>query len=352
MIFVDKNTVQEDDFLSLLSHTKTNCLIELKTMGEGTIKLNGDKFETLVFNNTLKAAINTEFEGHVLPTGPLEFPDIIANGYFGIEVKVTKDNKWSSTGNSIREITRVDGVERIYMFFGKLGGGTDIKYRPYQDCLSGIDVTHSPRYKIDMDLLEGESIFDKMGVAYDELRKEKNPATNFKDYYRKQLKDGQELWWIDAQVEEKSVSPIIRPFRMLHRSEQERFKTESMILFPEIFGGTQLKYERPAAYLITEYNTVSASLRDKFTAGGKVIIDVNGVDVLVPKIFFHLKKKAKDIEILIDKLSDEKLKFYWRTEDIKTPRIEHWKRMVDKHASTQLDKVSASDIYEWGLRSA
>ena len=351
MIFVDKNTVREGGFLSLLSHTKTNCLAELREMGAEAITLNGDNFETLVYNNSVKAAIHTEFEGHVLQTGPHDFPDIIANGYFGVEVKVTKDNKWLSTGNSILETTRVDGVERIYMFFGKLGGGADIKYRPYQECLSDIGVTHSPRYKIDMNLPDGKSIFDKMGVHYDEFRNELNPISKIKDYYRKQLKDGQELWWIDSQVEERAVSPVIKPFRMLNRNEQERFKTESMILFPEIFGRSQMKYERPAAYLITEYNTISASMRDNFTSGGQVTIIVNGVDVLVPKIFFHLMEKAKDIETLLEKMSEEKLKYYWRTEHIKTPRVELWKRMVDYHTGTQLDKVSASDIYEWGLRN-
>jgi hypothetical protein len=351
MIFVDKNTVQEDHFLSLLSNTKTNCLTELQTMRTEAIQLNGDKFETLVYNNSVKASMHTEFEGHVIQTGPHAFPDIIANGYFGMEVKVTKDNKWSSTGNSILETTRIDGVERIYMFFGKLGGGTDIKYRPYQDCLSEIGVTHSPRYKIDMDLLEGESIFDKMGIAYDELRKEKNPISKIKDYYRKQLRDGQELWWIDAQVEERAVSPIIRPFRMLPENEQHRFITESMILFPEIFGGTRQKYERPAAYLITEYNTVSASLRDEFTAGGQATIPVKGIEVLVPKIFFHLLENAKDIDSLLKDLSEEKLKYFWRTEHIETPRVEQWKRMIDDHAYIQLEGVSASNIFEWGLRN-
>jgi hypothetical protein len=139
---------------------------------------------------------------------------------------------------------------------------------------------------------------------------------------------------------------------MLPGNEQERFKTEAMILFPEIFGRTQMKYERPAAYLITEYNTVSANMRDNFTSGGQVTISVNGGAVLIPKIFFHLMEKAKEIESVLEKLSEEKLKYSWRTEHIKTPRVEQWKQMVDYHTGTQLDKVSASDIYEWGLRNA
>ena len=162
MIFVDKNNTSEDNFLSLLAKTKSYCMDELELLGESVVNLKGDTFESLVFSNILKASSATEFEGHVIQTGPHAFPDIIAKRYFGLEVKVTKDNKWLSTGNSILETTRIDGVEHIYMFFGKLAGGADIKYRPYQECLYEIGVTHSPRYKINMDLSDGHSIFDKI----------------------------------------------------------------------------------------------------------------------------------------------------------------------------------------------
>jgi len=350
MIFVDKNNIQEDNFLSLLTHTKSNCINQLRTLGDQVVKVNGDEFETLVYNNSLKAAVSTEFEGHVIQTGSHAFPDIVAKKYFGLEVKVTKDNKWVSTGNSILETTRVEGVERIYMFFGKLAGGVDIKYRPYQDCLYDIGVTHSPRYKIDMDLAEGHSIFDKMGLPYDVLRKEKNPIGKIKDYYRAQLQDGEELWWIDTQVEEKAVSPIIKPFRMLDKEEKEKFRAEAMIFFPEIFGKSQTKYERPAAYLITNYNSVSSNIRDIFTAGGQMTIFINGVEVLIPQIFYNLMEKAKEIQDMIENIPDEKLKNYWRTEQIKAPRIEQWKQILDYQTGTLLGSMPASSIYEWGLK--
>src|SRR6185312_16423102 len=99
MIFVDKNNVREDSFISLLADTKTHCLTGLQSLGAQAAKVNGDEFETLVYNNSVKASNNTEFEGHVDQTGPHAFPDIIAKQFFGLEVKVTKDNKWSSTGN-------------------------------------------------------------------------------------------------------------------------------------------------------------------------------------------------------------------------------------------------------------
>ena len=59
------------------------------------------------------------------------FPDIIAEKYYGVEVKSTKENHWTSTGSSIVESTRDKNVENIYMLFGKLGGKTaEFKCRP------------------------------------------------------------------------------------------------------------------------------------------------------------------------------------------------------------------------------
>ena len=42
------------------------------------------------------------------------FPDIIAEKYYGVEVKSTKENHWTSTGSSIVESTRDKNVENIY----------------------------------------------------------------------------------------------------------------------------------------------------------------------------------------------------------------------------------------------
>lgn len=92
------------------------------------------------------------------------FPDIIAEKYYGVEVKSTKENHWTSTGSSIVESTRDKNVENIYMLFGKLGGKTaEFKCRPYEDCLSDIAVTHSPRYLINMELTKEQTIFSNSG---------------------------------------------------------------------------------------------------------------------------------------------------------------------------------------------
>lgn len=350
MIYVQKENVSEKSFLDLLAKTRNNSLMELQKQGQKAKQIGPVPFENFVFDRMVFSSKGTDFDGHVIQTGPHAFPDIIARKFFGVEVKMTTGDKWISTGNSVLETTRVDDVRRIYLFFGKFGGKIDIKYRPYQDCLYDIGVTHSPRYKIDMDLEDGKSIFHKMGVEYDVLRQEQNPIRKIKDYYRTQLSEGEELWWIDAQVEDVSVSPVIKSFRKLSEDERRRFTTESMILFPELFGSSTLKFERVAAYLITAYNAVSSNLRDNFTAGGQVKMEIKGKNVVVPKIFYHLSLAAEEIARTIEEIDEERLKYYWRVQKIEKARIAQWKEMLDRNSEWKDSGLKASDIFEAGLK--
>ena len=52
----------------------------------------------------------------------MRFPDILVGRNFGVEVKSTNKDHWTSTGSSIVESTRDKDVECIYLLFGKLGG--------------------------------------------------------------------------------------------------------------------------------------------------------------------------------------------------------------------------------------
>jgi len=318
MIYIKKYGVEEKNFVSLLEATKQSLLDSLRKNKES---ISFSSFEKLVFDHMKKKAIGTGFEGTVEQTSTYAFPDIVANKFFGVEVKHTIKDHWSSTGNSVLESNRIEEVERIYMLFGKFGGTVDIRYRLYQDCLVEVSVTHSPRYRIDMDLANGKSIFDKIGVDYDTLRRQKNSINTIKDYYRKQLKDGEELWWIDQDSDDRSVSPIIKPFRNLSREEKDNFIAECFILFPEMFGKSTAKFERAAAYLIAEYNAVSANLRDTFTAGGQIEIRVKGKKVLLPQIYSNLMTNAKNIGKRIEQFDNKTLKYYWRVKKVETNKL-------------------------------
>lgn len=344
MIYAEKKNANEDNFVALLEATKLSLVKKLQIDNN----VSPLSFEELVCEKMCDGSAGTEFEGTIKQTSVHAFPDIVANGYFGVEVKVTVKDHWTSTGNSVMESSRIEDVERIYIMFGKLGGKADVRYRLYQECLPEISVTHSPRYKINMDLQTGKSIFDKMGVDYDTLRKSDDTIQQIKNYYRKQLKAGEELWWIDGEKEDGASSPVIRPLRSFEPKEKERFVVEAMILFPEMFGSSMTKFERAAAYLITEYNAVSANLRDTFTAGGQMKIKIKDSEKTVPKIFFHLFSKAKTIVDQIENLDEVTLLYYWRIDKIKGSKIEQWKQLLGEKSTNKLS-CSASDIFDAGL---
>ena len=345
MIYVAKPNAKEKDFIALLEKSRKLILVFLS----GKKNISPTYFETIVFEQMREAAKGTIFEGTVKQTGTHAFPDIIANKYFGVEVKMTANDHWTSTGNSVLESSRIEDVERIYIGFGKFGGTLDIRYRLYQECLPEISVTHSPRYRINMDLPSGKSIFDKIGIDYDTLRNDANPIQKIKDYYRSQLKEGEELWWIDQDGDGKAVSPIIKPFRGLSDKEKENFVVEAMILFPEMFGNSSTKFERAAAYLIAEYNAVSANLRDLFTAGGQIKLKVKGKNVVVPQLAYRLQIRAKAIERKINEMDAKTIAYYWRNDKLGSDRLKQWKKLLNDKFILVKSGVKASDIFDAGL---
>lgn len=336
MIFSDRAGARSAEFERLLDRSSASLRRSLASVNA---PLASDVFERAVCEHMQVAAADSDFADTIQQTSDHAFPDIVARRLFGVEVKMTKKDDWRSTGNSVREHSRLDGIERIYMLFGKFGGGFDVRTRLYQDCLSEVAVTHSPRYLIDMTLPEGESIFDKMGVEYDDLRADPRIIPRIKSYYRGQLREGQELWWLQ---DERAVSPIIRPFNTLTKEEQRSLKIDSLILFPEILGNASpSKYERVAAYWIAEHGVVSASLRDAFTAGGRKTVpglgELRQVDVLLLDV-------ARDLVARLNGFDEEVLMHYWRTPSIDPDRLEQWLTMTETAAGThQVREILQAD---------
>ena len=217
-------------------------------------KLRGNKLEPYARDILANLAVGTEFEDSIELIGGQKFPDIVANKFFGVEVKTTIKNHWRTTGNSVMESTRVEEVEQIFMLFGKLGAPIEFKCRPYEECLSEIVVTHSPRYLIDMNLALGHTIFDKINTPYDTLRNQENPVREIANYYQSKLKPGQELWWI--QDTDRSSSLVISVWSSLTLKEKSYLKLKAMILFPEIFSGKGDKFARVSLWLVTVQSIV------------------------------------------------------------------------------------------------
>lgn len=346
MIISENRKPPLDEFRQLM--TKTDAMLNSEAIGrEDYYKgRNGTKLEEDVCDALTRCAIHTPFEGTIQLVSGASFPDIVANRFYGVEVKSTNKNHWKSIGSSILESTRDQNVERIFLTFGKLGAPVGFKSRPYEECLSGISVTHYPRYQIDMELGAGETIFDKMGVPYDELRKMDNPVAPVSHYYKQQLKPGESLWWADSDVEETVAPPTVRLWSALSPDEKNFYTVQGYALFPEILGHSSTKkYQRYALWLATNCGIINTNIRDQFSAGGRVdIVTTKGVFERVPAIFGRIDKyKDLIVETLLS-TNEAVLKEYWQHLSISENRLAHWCQLAAVSAGTS--KEDCAIIYE------
>lgn len=201
------------------------------------------------------------------------FPDIMATDFYGVEVKQTSTAHWTSTGSSIVETTRAPWADKIYMLFGSLGQEPPaFLCRPYEECLSGIAVTHSPRYLIDMHLREkGEkTIFEKLRTTYDSFRRNPSRIDMVRQYYvAESLKHGKHEmpWWVGRHSLSEDLNEETKRLGMWSDSDmQEELKAQMVVLFPEVIKGD---YANAALWLCTHRYLICLNLRDQFTAGGQ-----------------------------------------------------------------------------------
>ena len=243
-------------------------------------------------------ARSTPFDGKITLVSGHSFPDIMAGQYYGVEVKSTKEDKWTSVGSSIVESTRDQYVEDIYMMFGKLGGKVpEFKFRPYQDCLSNIAVTHSPRYMIDMEIKEKreETIFEKIRMSYDDFHRSDDKIEVVRDYYINQAREEgrKEMpWWVGKRTIDaidNGEVPTIRLFNQLSVCEKADLKAQMTILFPKVLLGD---YDEAALWLCTHRYFLCLNVRDFFTAGGQYDL-LNGEKLPIP--YPAVLKKLMDV---------------------------------------------------------
>ena len=258
--------------------------------------------------DTIRAACNnTPFDpNEVMLISGHRFPDIVAEKYYGIEVKSTISDTWTSTGSSIVETTRVKDVEDIYMLFGKLGGKIpECKCRPYQEVLYDIAVTHSPRYMIDMELNHDETIFHKMGVEYDDFRKSSDNIEKVRKYYREEAKrkgKAEMPWWITSDNIENAQSFNIRLWATLDAEERAELKAKCMILFPEALSpkASRTKYNDISLWLCSYNQVVNPNIRDLYSAGGKIThVDGKRLKAPVAQVFNVIVEYSDRVKALL-----------------------------------------------------
>lgn len=332
MIVSVNSEPNRSEFDILLGSTINELNDHAQKKSQKMATLMGRNLEPYVRDVIADLATGTPFENSIELIGGQKFPDIIANKYYGIEVKTTTQNHWKTTGNSVLETTRVDNIERIFMLFAKLASPVEFRCRPYEDVLSEVVVTHSPRYLIDMNLGQGKTIFDKIKMPYDTLRKEENPIRPIVDYYKSKLKPGEELWWMDAE-NSKASNIVIRIWNNLSLKEKQELKSRAMVYFPELFGNSNDKFGRLAIWLVTRETVVCPNVRDLFTAGGKRDYIINDVVYQkVPRIFLNLFDNVPIIIETLMQTSAFELSEYWEIKTTDKTKIFHWIDLIAEHA--------------------
>ncbi len=332
-MIISSNPEPHKKEFNLLLHNTVN---ELNTLAKSSSKkialLAGTKLEEYVSDIMTTYSIKTPFENTIECIGGQRFPDIIAKKYYGVEVKTSTQNHWKTTGNSVLESTRAKDVERIFMLFGKLASPVEFKCRAYEECLSEVVVTHSPRYLIDMDLPKGNTIFDKLKIPYDKLRKEQNPIRPIVDYYKSKLKEGEDVWWMD----QGSTSLTIKLWKNLTASEKLEMMKQAMVLFPEVFSNSgSTKFNQFAVWLVKTKSIVNPNVRDAFTAGGTGSIKFKGkVYNEVPRILMNLTENIDDVIYMLLQTSPILLSKYWNKKTSEKTKIKDWINLVAGHASS------------------
>lgn len=325
----DENSKSE--FENLLMKT-IEYLNKYLSINQAIIKdISGSRFEPLIFKTLEEVSKGTIFENEIKLIAGQKFPDIVIGETYGLEIKTTTKNHWKTTGNSVMESSRISTVKDIYIFFAKLASPVEFKFSKYEDVLSEVVVTHSPRYLIDMNLDSSKSIFSKIGIPYESLRLQSNPIKAIVNYYKSKVKSGEELWWMD---DNSQGALTIRFYSNLSLKEKNELKIIFLALFPEILSNRNNKYNRSAFWLLKNRNIVCSNFRDIYSSGGKENIVFDGNEYIrSPKIIVHVLKEIEKIISFIIATDSSELADCWGIKTSQNTKITDWLNLVDENTN-------------------
>lgn len=328
---------------NLLSNTLSYMNENAKATPATISKLTPSEVEKLSYNSLVEVAPSVNFpkeridlvSGHV-------FPDILLHETsYGVEIKSTKDDKWTSIGSSVVESTRNADTNRVYMLFAKLGGKPTFRCKPYQQCLSRIAVTHSPRYLIDMNLNDEENIFALMKTDYDDFRtlEEAEKINHIRNYYIEKAKaqgKHEMPWWMGKTSNVNLSFYADQPIE-----EKKKLKAKALILFDSVFNeiNDKNKYKDLSLWLCTHHSLLCTNMRDMFTAGGNIkSIDGVKLNKPYPHIVGEVLKSLSLIRSILENPDDdifESITERWDFHYDRNNLYESWIEMVERKFKSQ-----------------
>ncbi len=261
------------------------------------------------------------------------FPDIAIDQY-GIEVKFTTNDTWRSVANSVLESNRVNGIEKIYIVFGKMGGIPDVRWARYEECVMHVRTSHVPRFEVEIGAQQ--SLFEQMGVSYDAFRSLDihGKMQYIRSYARSRLKAGERLWWLEDSPEEEHTLPIqARLYTSLSTQEKQRLRAEAVLLCPRIVlsGRSRNKYDDVVLFLLTYHGVLCHQARDLFSAGS--VANPTNDDEGGLYIERAIKLIEPEIETAANEIDDDLIVEYWGCSVPPKDRIREWLRRADSYAT-------------------
>jgi len=284
------------------------------------------------FERAVRVALADEGLPVDLHPHPQAFPDI-SLGRLGVEVKFTEHDTWRSVANSVFEGMRDEHVEVIYVVFGKMGGVPGVRFAKYEDCVMHVRTSHVPRFELDIDATR--SLFDKMGIEYDDFRvlPDRDKMRYVREYARGRLRPGEHLWWMDDTQEPRHTLPMeVRLYMRLPQEEKRRLRAEAALLCPQIVkpSRSRNKYNDAVAYLLTYHGVLCPQARDLFSAGSVAMRTDQ------TRGGRYIERALQDIEnemlSAASQLEDALFEEYWGRSVPPGLRISEWLKLADDYA--------------------
>lgn len=264
---------------------------------------------------------------------PQAFPDI-AVGNFGVEVKFTLNDSWRSVANSVLETNRIESVKRVYLVFGKMGGEPEVRWGDYEQSVIHVRTSHVPRFEVE--LFASRSLFDLMGISYDEFRAlpMEEKMGHIRAYARARLHKGERLWWLEDTPDAEHALPIqARLYTSLSSGEKLRLRAEAALLCPSIVksGRSRNKYDDVVLFLLTYHGVICHQARDLFSAGS--VANPDNDDEGGSYIERALKLVEKEMRKVAFEMDDALFVEYWGESVPAEERIPRWLAKADAIAS-------------------
>ena len=263
-----------------------------------------------------------------------KFPDIVfENTKFGVEIKTARKG-WACLGNSVAASTLVDGVSEVYLLFGSGEANFEARYSRYEDSVKSVEVTHSPRYVLDMDTPHRGSYLYRIGKTLPDMLAMDDPISCVVEEARRKLKKGERLWWVSEEV---SAPLQIRLWRAVRSSEKKTLIACAFALFPsQVLRSPRADYSGFALWLTQRHSILHSNVRDDFSSGGRLTSLDFGEGVLndVPQVFLTLRSHLSEtVRVIKEDLSAEDWSYNYQCDpgesDTSEKRLKMWRFVVE-----------------------